>query len=458
MQSKSIKLIQRSAKLERCGWFRRVGMLAALGLTFSIFLAGCSGAPAKVTPVANPDLTPASLSKFLEASEVKLVPAVPNASAPALTSQAPEGSAPLTDLDPSMVVAAHEQVLNDIYHTTLPSVALIRVTKNIEGREIVPELPDFPNLPNSPGFPDEFFAHSGGSGFVWDTEGTEGYIVTNHHVIEGADRVTVILADRTELEAEVLGSDPDSDLALLKAQDPAGILTAIALGDSDEVAVGQVAVALGNPFGQQFSITSGIISGVGRTIRSGNSPFSIPEVLQTDAPINPGNSGGPLLDRQGRVVGVNTQIISRSGSSSGIGFAVPINIAKRVIPALKAVGHYDYSWLGISGSSLKPDVAEIMDLPRETRGALTIEVAPEGPAARAGLRGSDRTQRLEGVQIPVGGDVVVAIDGAPVNGIDDVIAYLVSNTRPEQEVVLEVIRDGGREEIKVTLGTRPGSP
>ena len=351
-------------------------------------------------------------------------------------------------LDPMSVVAAHEQVLKDIYDTALPSVVLVKVSRNFGTGSERPELRDIPGLP------DDFFERSGGSGFVWDNQ---GHVVTNHHVVSDADRVTVILADRTELEAEVLGTDPDSDLAVLKVQDPDGVLVPVALGDSDQVNIGQVAAALGNPFGQQFSITSGIISGVGRTIRSGNSPFSIPEVLQTDAPINPGNSGGPLLDRNGRVIGVNTQIISRTGSSAGIGFAVPINIAKQIIPALLKEGHFDYSWLGISGSSLNPDIAEEMGLPRKTRGALIIDIMPDGPADRAGLQGSDRAMMMDGLEMPVGGDVVVAIDGNPILGIDDIIAYLVSNTRPDQEITLEVLRDGGREEIKVKLGVRPGS-
>lgn len=377
------------------------------------------------------------------------VPAAPGA---AQENGGPESAPDLPesglDLDPMSVVAAHEKVLGDIYDTALPSVVLVRVSRNFGALQGDPESRVIPGLP------EDFYQRSGGSGFVWDSE---GHIVTNHHVVSGADRVTVILFDRTEMEAEVLGADPDSDLAVLKVPDPDGILAPLALGDSDLVNAGQVAVALGNPFGQQFSITSGIISGVGRTIRSGNSPFSIPEVLQTDAPINPGNSGGPLLDRNGRVIGVNTQIISRSGSSAGIGFAVPVNIAKLVIPALLEEGHFDYSWLGISGSSLNPDIAEAMDLPRATRGALLIGIAPDGPAERAGLRGSDRTLMLEGLEMPVGGDIVVAIDGNPVNGIDDIIAYLVGNTRPDQEITLEVLRAGEREAIKVTLGTRPGS-
>ena len=362
-------------------------------------------------------------------------------------------------LDAQAIVAAQEQVVVGIYDRLLPSVVEIRATTEVRQSESSPRLPDLPDLPfdglpDIPDGPDGLFQRSGGSGFVWDDQGR---IVTNHHVVDGADRITVIFADGTELKAEVLGSDPDSDLAVLQVKIPGGsVLPNVDLADSGAVKVGQLAVAIGNPFGQEFTITSGIVSAVGRTIRSGNSQFSIPEVIQTDAPINPGNSGGPLLDRQGRVIGVNTQIISRSGANSGIGFAVPINTAKRVVPALIEHGHYEYAWLGISGTTLTPDVAEMMDLPRDTRGALVIDVNVDGPAEKYGLQGSDRSQRLEGVEYRLGGDIIVAIDDAAIQNIDDLIVYLVDNSRPDDETVLEVIRgEGGREKIKVKLAQRP---
>ena len=223
------------------------------------------------------------------------------------------------------------------------------------------------------------------------------------------------------------------------------------------VRAGQTALAIGNPFGQEFTITRGIVSAVGRTIRSGNSQFSIPEVIQTDAPINPGNSGGPLLDRQGQVIGVNTQIISRSGSSSGIGFAVPIDAAKRVIPVLIQDGRFEYAWLGISGTTLRPNVAELMDLPKDTRGALVISLAEGGPSDEAGLHGSDRSRTVDGVDFPLGGDIIVAINGESIEDMDDLIAHLIDKTRPDEEASIEVLRGGGtRETIRVTLGTRPG--
>ena len=354
----------------------------------------------------------------------------------------------LSGLTPQDIVAAQDQVLREIYDDVLPSVVLIRVARNLG------TLAERPQIPDIPGIPEDFFERTGGTGFVWDDQ---GHIITNHHVVTEADRVIVTLPNRVEMEAEFVGSDPDSDLAVVKVDDPDGFLKPVTLGDSDEVYMGQLAVALGNPFGQQFSITTGIISGIGRTIRSGHSPFSIPEVLQTDAPINPGNSGGPLLDRNGHVIGVNTQIISRAGVNSGIGFAVPIEIAKQVVPALISDGEYQYSWLGISGTSLFPDVAEAMDLPRRTRGALVIEVVRDGPAEDAGLEGSEATLELEGLELPMGGDIIVAIDGEPVDTIDDVIAYLVANTKPNQEVVMDIIREGNPVQLTVELGKRPGS-
>ena len=358
------------------------------------------------------------------------------------------GSSQLTDLTPQAIVQAQELVLRDIYDNLLPSVVLIKVSRNLGAGQSRPEIPDIPGIPR------DFFERSGGTGFVWDDQ---GHIVTNHHVVAEADRVIVVLHDRTEMEAEFLGSDPDSDLAVLKVSDPDGLLSPVTLGDSDQVYMGQLAVAMGNPFGQQFSITTGIISGIGRTIRSGHSPFSIPEVLQTDAPINPGNSGGPLMDRNGHVIGVNTQIVTNSGVSSGIGFAVPINIAKQVVPEILDGGEYQYSWLGISGTTIRPDVAEAMGLPRNTRGALVIEIVPDGPAEDAGLEGSEDSMMLEGLELPVGGDIIVAIDGEEVRTIDDVISYLVGKTRPDQVVTMDVLRDGESQRLTVTLGTRPGS-
>ncbi len=287
---------------------------------------------------------------------------------------------------------------------------------------------------------------------MWDKE---GHIVTNNHVVDGATEIVVIFADDTQVEAEIVGTDPDSDLAVIKVDLPASYLKPVILGDSDAMRVGQLSIAIGNPFGQEFTMTSGIISGVGRTIRGGDSLFSIPEVIQTDAPINPGNSGGPLFNRFGEVIGINTQIISRSGSSSGIGFAVPVNIAKQVVPILIEGDEFEYAWLGISGRTLEPEISEQMNIPTDTKGALILAVAEDGPADKAGLQGTQEIAARINEEYEVGGDVITAINEQPVHGMDDLITYLVSETRPGDEVELKVIRvGGGRDTVTVILGSR----
>lgn len=356
-------------------------------------------------------------------------------------------------------LAAYEQALTQVYRNTLPAVVNIRVTQKIEP-EVRDNRLDFPFGPFGPfsnqpfpRTPEEFYNRGQGSGFVWDKE---GHIVTNYHVVENASDVEVVFADGKSVEAEVLGTDPDADLAVVKVDLPASDLNPLPLGDSDELQVGQLAIALGNPFGQEFTMTTGIISAVGRTIRSGNSPFSIPEVIQTDAAINPGNSGGPLLTRRGEVVGINTQIISRSGSNAGIGFAVPINIAKQIVPTLIKGESFEYAWLGITGTTLSAEVIDFMKLPSDTRGALVISVTQDSPADEAGLQGSDKILKVAGAEYQLGGDVIVAIDDQPVEDMEDLITYLVEETRPGDEVTLKVIRsDGEQESISLVLGARP---
>ena len=364
---------------------------------------------------------------------------------------APESSLiPLTALipDPAMdaesIVAAHEQVFIGVYTDVVPSIVQIRTSRKIDSQLDVPFMLEAD--------PEDLFQRSGGSGFVWDES---GHIVTNHHVVADADRVIVMFSDGSEDEAQILGSDPDSDLAVLKIDNSNTDLFPVTLGSSSEVNVGQIAIAIGSPFGQDFSITSGIVSAVGRTIRSGNSQFSIPKVLQTDAPINPGNSGGPLLDRKGRVVGVNTQIISNTGASSGIGFAVPIDAAKRVIPELIQTGSYKYSWLGISGTSLSPDILELIALPEGTTGALIVEVMPDGPAEQGGLIPGDSITTVEGMDYRLGGDIIVSVDGTNIKDMDHLISYLIENTKASDVINVAVLRDGVEQILQIELGERP---
>lgn len=333
-----------------------------------------------------------------------------------------------------------EELLVQVYQRVNPSVVNIRIQQRVELEQPLP------------GFPDDVFQEGQGSGFVWDTE---GHIVTNNHVVATADRVLVTFYDDTTAEAKVVGTDRDSELAVLKVDVDPSYLRPIALGDSDGLRVGQRAIAIGNPFGQAGTMTQGIISALGRTFSPGQRLFAIPEMIQTDAAINPGNSGGPLLDSQGRVIGVNTLILSGTGVSAGVGFAVPINIVKQVVPVLIEKGKYTYPWLGIEGMDLLPAIGEEMGLARDQRGALITRVVADGPADRAGLRGGSRRVRIEGREFPVGGDVIIAIYGRPVQDMDDVLAYLVRNTQPGQEVQLTILREGEERTIGVTLGERP---
>lgn len=353
-------------------------------------------------------------------------------------------------IDAMDIVAAREDVLSRVYEESLPSVVYVRVVHRLDPDDTQFGRDFFGGVPRGPF--DEY-RHGAGSGFVWDEE---GHILTNWHVVEGSDSVSVVFHDGQEYDAEFLGGDPDSDLAVLKIDAEQRELKALPRGDLDEIRVGQLALAIGSPFGQDFTLTSGIVSALGRTIRGGNGPYSIPLVVQTDAPINPGNSGGPLLDRQGRVIGINTQIISNTGANSGVGFAVPIDIAKMVTPDLIAHGKYEYAWLGISGSTLTADAVEHTELPEGTRGVLVIRAIADGPASEAGIEGGDEEVTLEGEEVTLGGDVITSVGGVTVTDMHDLISYLVENTRPGDTIEFGVVhRDGETGTFTVTLGTRP---
>lgn len=370
---------------------------------------------------------------------------------PPTAEMAPPQSAAITEAQG--IVEAFETVIGSVHAQVLPSVANIVVVDRLEtGSNLPPWLaPPSPNERQRP--EDDFFFRNGqGSGFVWDSE---GHIITNEHVVADAHSIKVVFSDGREADAEVIGKDADSDIAVLKVDIDADLLNPVTLGDSSAVKVGQIAIAIGNPFGHEFTTTTGIVSAIGRTIRGGTL-YSVPNVIQTDAPINPGNSGGPLLDRQGRVIGINAQIATRTGSNSGVGFAIPINTAKQVVPALIDGGSFKYSWLGIRGTTLKPIVAELMGIDAATSGAQVIAVAQDGPAEKAGIVGSDKSDRTDDGVIPYGGDVIVAIDGTAINSMDSLIIYLLENTQPRDVVTMSVVRDGGEMvNLEVTLGERP---
>jgi S1-C subfamily serine protease len=232
-------------------------------------------------------------------------------------------------------------------------------------------------------------------------------------------------------------------------------LKPVRIGDSDQVFVGQRAIAIGNPFGQEWTMTTGIISALGRTLPSGTSQYAIPEMIQTDAAINPGNSGGPLLNAQGEVIGVNTMIMSQSNSSAGVGFAVPSNIVRLVVPSLIERGEFVYPWLGVQGTELSLDLIEAMRLPPDTRGVLIVTVVPDSPAQYAGLRGSSQSVQVDGAQLLMGGDVVTAVDGQPITYMGDVIIYLIKSKRPGDRMTLTILRDGQLQQVTVNLAERP---
>jgi S1-C subfamily serine protease len=288
---------------------------------------------------------------------------------------------------------------------------------------------------------------SQGSGFIYNED---GYIVTNAHVVQDADRVEVGFLDGSTRRARIVGTDPYTDLAVLKVNKRG--LEPLELADSSKVEVGQRAVAIGNPFGLRSSMTSGIISQKGRSLRT-QGGFSTPNVLQTDAAINPGNSGGPLMNLRGEVVGVNTAIETNTGTFSGVGFAIPSNTVKNVVPSLIEDENYQHPWLGVSGIDVNPEIADRMDL-ENTTGFLVVDVVEDSPADRAGLRAGNRTEEINGNPVRLGGDVITGINGEKMRGINDILLYLSRETEVDQEVNLTVIRDGEKLDVPVTLGAR----
>ncbi len=304
-----------------------------------------------------------------------------------------------------------------------------------------------------------------GSGFVYDKK---GHIITNFHVVDGAEKIEVDFMSGLKAWAHVVGTDTDSDLAVIQVEDvPSSQLHPLPLADSDKVQVGEIVVALGNPFGLKGTMTMGIVSARGRTLPSEHAAaqggfFTTGDVIQTDAPINPGNSGGPLVNLKGEVIGINRAIRTTNmtafgePSNSGIGFAVPSNIVRRVVPVLIKQGYYDYPYLGITSiDDLTLEEVERLNLPQDT-GAYVISVVPGSPADKAGVHGAiPLNQEKEATEIPPGGDLIVAVDGHPVREFNDLLHYLFTYTSPGDTITLTVLRDGKKIDLKLTLGKRP---
>jgi len=292
-----------------------------------------------------------------------------------------------------------------------------------------------------------------GSGFVIDTE---GHIVTNNHVVEGASYIEVTFYDGVVVTAELVGLDPSADLAVIKVDptDPRLTLQPVEFASTDDVFVGQRTMAIGSPFGESFTLTTGIVSAIGRSIRDVQG-FSIPRVIQTDAAINPGNSGGPLMYMLGEVIGVNTAILSATGVGSGVGFAIPADTVRRIVPYLIAKGEYKHSYLGITGAELSPSQREAMRLPLDVQGVMVADVVEGSPADAAGLRAAPSRINTPFGRAPVDGDIIVGIEGEPVRRMNDIVAYLEANTQPGDEISLTVWRDGELIDVNVVLQERP---
>ena len=347
---------------------------------------------------------------------------------------------PTPDID-SLGLSPHESRIARIYNQVSPSVVSINVALR------------FARL-----------SGSSGSGFVISDE---GHVVTNYHVVEDArrDGIEVNFVDGTIVRASIVGVDPDSDLAVLQVSLPPEQLQPLTLADSDTLVIGQTALAVGSPFGQRWTLTSGVISALDRTIQ-GMTNFAIGSVIQTDAAINPGNSGGPLFNLKGQVIGVNSQIASNSRVNSGIGFAIPGNLVRRVVDELIRDGQVRYSYLGIGSNwqissrqrvdlSINLNLIETLNLPNNLRGVVIGSVMPGGPANRAGLRTPGEAVRVRGQLVPTSADIITAINNVPVNGMNQLVSWLASNTRPGDQVTLSVWRDGAPVELPLTLGERP---
>jgi len=290
-----------------------------------------------------------------------------------------------------------------------------------------------------------------GSGFVYDNL---GHIITNAHVVDGASKATVTFLDGSQYDAEIIGTDKFTDIAVIKVSEKPRLLHPLQIGDSSQLHVGEQVAAIGNPFGLSGSMTSGIVSQMGRLLPSQDSGFSIPDVIQTDAAINPGNSGGPLLNLRGEVVGINTAIQSSSGEFSGVGFAIPSNTAIKIVPSLIEDGEYHHPWIGISGRDIDPDLARVLEL-KDANGFLIITVVDGSPADKAGLKGMTATQVIDGKEFPADGDIIISVDDKEVRKISDILIHLQREKSVGDTMVLGVLRDGEFMHVSLELVERP---
>jgi len=332
--------------------------------------------------------------------------------------------------------------LGDVLSSSKSSLTLVELfEKSEEGVVKIQVVRN--NIPGDTG--------SVGSGFVYDNL---GHIITNAHVVDGASKATVTFLDGSQYDAEIIGTDKFTDIAVIKVSEKPRLLHPLQIGDSSQLRIGEQVAAIGNPFGLSGSMTSGIVSQMGRLLPSQDSGFSIPDVIQTDAAINPGNSGGPLLNMKGQVVGINTAIQSISGGNTGIGFAVPSNTAIKIVPSLIEDGEYHHPWIGISGRDIDPDLARVLEL-KDAKGFLIITVVDDSPADKAGLKGMTATQVIDGKEYPADGDIIISVDDKEVRKISDILIHLQREKSVGDIMVLGVLRDGEFMHKFLTLVERP---
>lgn len=347
-----------------------------------------------------------------------------------------------------------DQTLVELYKKVIPSVVTVFISIPADelGQGRGTPTPD-PTLPLDPNIP---FSQGNGSGFIFDTE---GHIITNAHVVMDVSprgKIKVTFSDDLVVPAKIVGFDKDADIAVIKVETDKSRLIPLPLADSDKLQIGQRVAAIGNPFSlYPGTMTQGIISAVNRRFDSELVDYQIPGMIQTDAAINPGNSGGPLLDMNGNVIGINTAIESRVRQSSGVGFAVPSNQIARFAPRLIKDGSVKHAYLGVRGGDLDSEINALIGLPATQQGVLISEVVSGGPADKAGLKGGSSTKKLDGADLDVGGDVILAIDGVPTRKFEQLLGYLFTKKDPGDTVAVKVLRDGKELEIQVTLSERP---
>ena len=349
-------------------------------------------------------------------------------------------SSTLTKIDSNSnisILEAREKHLSNLYDSSLSSIVHIKVIQTV---------------PSMGFFSQNQSRRSNGSGFVWDEF---GHIVTNYHVVADVDNVEVQFSDGSEFLAKVVGLDPNSDLAVIKLETNDLSFTPLNLGNSSDVNVGNYTLAIGSPFGQEFSMTSGIVSAIKRTVPSQNSMFTIPNVIQTDAAINPGNSGGPLLNIKGNVIGINSQIITQNGGNAGVGFAVPVNTAKAIVPTLIKGEKFLYPWIGISGMNLSTNHKKALEMDESLDGIMIVDIVIDGPAEKSELKGYQGTISDNNNSYASGGDIILSINEIPISSMNELSSVLFENHSSGETISLNILRDSKKINVDLTLEPRP---